>query len=362
MSLDVDVATATIWAVDAGGATNLAAGARYPLRDLPSIDTLQSGEPYSVEDVVELEPPDVLAQLMRSEGLRALLSVPLTSQGHLIGALNLASDQPASFTPELKTIAGEVGDQLAIAIQNAQLFEQVRAGREQLQSLSRQLVRAQEDERRHLARELHDEIGQALTATQLNLQALLTLRDPRELPARLEDSMALIEGLLQQVRALSLDLRPSMLDDLGLAPALRWYLSRQAERAGFAVQFAAESSEMRYPSEIETTCFRIAQETVTNIVRHAQAQLVSVKLEQSANELCLLIRDDGVGFDVGAARARAGRGASLGLLGMHERAMLIGGQISIESAPAQGTVVRARFPLADRSGGTGPLERQKELP
>src|SRR5262249_8826985 len=155
--------------------------------------------------------------------------------------------------------------------------------------------------------------------------------------------------LLQQVRALSLDLRPSMLDDLGLAPALRWYLNRQAERAGFVVRFVAEPSEMRYPSEIETTCFRIAQESVTNIVRHAQAQLVLVKLEQSATELCLLIRDDGVGFDVGAARTRARRGASLGLLGMQERALLIGGQITIESGLGRGTEVCARFPLADRS-------------
>jgi signal transduction histidine kinase len=247
---------------------------------------------------------------------------------------------------------------LALAIQNARLFEQVRAGRERLQILSRQLVRAQEDERRRLAHELHDEIGQSLTAAQLNLQVLSCQSDRAEWSGRLEDSLSLIDRVLQQVRTLSLDLRPAMLDDLGLVAALRWYVHRQAERASLVAHFVAELPALRGLSELETICFRIAQEALTNVVRHARARHVSVELCQCGAELHLTICDDGIGFDVPEARSQAA-GASLGLLGMHERALLIGGQIAIESAPGRGTRVCARFPLPGPSGRAEPIERRK---
>jgi signal transduction histidine kinase/DNA-binding response OmpR family regulator len=359
MALELETNQAITWAA-VGEGTSLSAGTRFLLQGQPMLETLQRGEPYSVEDAREHSPVNPFLDAAQREGLRSVLSVPLLVRLGLLGMLNLASERPGAFAPEFVDIAREVGDQIAIAIQNARLFEQVQVGRERLQHLSRQLVVAQEDERRRLARELHDEIGQALTAAQLNLQGLLTLRDVRELPGRLEDSMALIESLLQQVRALSLDLRPSMLDDLGLVPALRWYLSRQAERAGFQAQLFAEPLEPRLPAELETTCYRIAQETLTNIVRHASARQVVVELRQSDGELRLTIRDDGAGFDVRAARARAARGASLGLLGMQERALLVGGEVTIESAPGQGAEVRARFPLMERAGGAALIERRKE--
>ncbi len=247
---------------------------------------------------------------------------------------------------------------LALAIQNARLCEQVRVGRERLQILSRQLVRAQEDERRRLAHELHDEIGQSLTAAQLNLQVLRRLPDRAELPSRLEDSLGLIDRVLQQVRALSLDLRPAMLDDLGLVAALRWFVNRQAERASLVAHFVAKPPALRGSSELETICFRIAQEALTNIIRHARARRVSVELRQHDGELHLAICDDGIGFDVAEARSQA-VGVSLGLLGMQERALLIGGQVAIESAPGRGTTVRARFPLPGPSGQAEPIERRK---
>jgi PAS domain S-box-containing protein len=239
------------------------------------------------------------------------------------------------------------------------LFQQVRAGRERLQALSHQLMEAQEAERRHIARELHDEIGQALTALQLNLQALQQFPDVSELPARLEDSMSMIERVLQQVRALSLDLHPSLLDDLGLVTALRWFLNRQMERAGFVVQFAADHLETRPLPNIEIACFRIAQEALTNVVRHARARHVSIELQARDRELHLLIHDDGVGFDAFAAREGAAHSASLGLLGMQERALLVGGQLEIESVPGHGTTLRARFPLVENQRSKERVDRRR---
>jgi PAS domain S-box-containing protein len=293
-------------------------------------------------------------------GVYSCVIVPLRIHGQVIGTLAALRDRtPKTYTEHDQVFLQDLSDRAALAIHNARLFEQVRVGRERLQALSRQLVRAQEDERQRLAHELHDEIGQSLTAAQLNLQLLLGLPDRAELSGRLEDSLALIDRVLQQVRALSLDLRPAMLDDLGLAAALRWYVNRQAERAGLTAHFVAEPPTLRTSSELETTCFRIAQEALTNIVRHAQARQIVVELRQRDTELCLVINDDGIGFDVVEAQRRAAVGVSLGMLGMQERALLMGGQMTIESTPGRGTCVYARFPQPSPSGQVEPIERRK---
>jgi signal transduction histidine kinase len=254
-------------------------------------------------------------------------------------------------------LAQELADRDALAIHNAQLFDQVRVGRERLQSLSSQLVHAQEEERRHLARELHDEIGQSLTAVHLNLQMLISTADAASAAARLEDSSALIEHALQQVRSLSLDLRPSLLDDLGLVPTLRWLLKRQVARAGFMARLVAESAEGRYLPDMETTCYRVVQEALNNAIRHARARNVVVTLEHRSTVLHLAIHDDGVGFDVASARRRAEQGQSLGLLSMRERVEIAGGRMAIESAPGQGTTIEAWLPLEQPRPGSA-IERR----
>ena len=236
-------------------------------------------------------------------------------------------------------------DQAAIALKNAQLYEQAQESASRLQAISHQLLKAQETERRSIARELHDEIGQTLTAVKINLQAMQRSSDMCAHASILEENISIIERTLQQVRNLSLDLRPSLLDDLGLVPALRWYTSRQAERTGFTAVLVADSLEAHLPPDVETVCFRVVQEALTNVARHAQAQHVLVELRQRDAELELTIRDDGVGFDVRSALERASHGASLGLRGMEERVTLVGGQMEIESVPSHGTEIRARFPL-----------------
>lgn len=223
--------------------------------------------------------------------------------------------------------------------------EALQAANRQLQALSGRVIEIQESERRYVARELHDEIGQALTAVKINLQFLLRQQADRPL-ASLESCIEIVDGALEQVRSMSLDLRPSQLDDLGLVAALRWYLDRQARMAGVTVGFNADTLSHRLDTAIETACFRIAQEAVTNALRHARAQCVWVELRLQEHELLLLIRDNGGGFNVAAARGEAASGRSLGLLSMEERAGLAGGRLEIVSAPGNGTQICARFALA----------------
>jgi two-component system sensor histidine kinase UhpB len=223
--------------------------------------------------------------------------------------------------------------------------EGLRTSSQRLQHLSRQLLDAQETERRHFARELHDEIGQSLTA------AIITLKLVEQSPAAaavardLHEAGVLLETTLQQVRAMSLDLRPALLDDLGLVPALNWYLDRVGQRSGLRVHLQAEGLPRRLPTEVETVCFRVVQEALTNIVRHARASSARVDLRGTAAQLELRIVDDGAGFDVPAAKARAQAGASLGLLSMEERLSLVGGSLTVQSAEGQGCRIFACLPL-----------------
>ncbi len=221
----------------------------------------------------------------------------------------------------------------------------LKESRQRLQVLSRRLVEVQETERRHIARELHDEVGQALTATEMNLQTLLESPGIDALTPRLKVSLELVDRVLEQVHDLSLNLRPSMLDDLGLEPALRWYTNRQAALAGLQAEIRAEPMEQRLDPMIETECFRVAQEALTNVVKHAKAHTVTVELSQNGEQLHLSVRDDGVGFDVASVREQAVRGASLGLLSMEERAALAGGGLQYHATPGHGTEVHAWFPL-----------------
>jgi PAS domain S-box-containing protein len=216
----------------------------------------------------------------------------------------------------------------------------------QLEILSRRLLAAQETERRQVARELHDEIGQLLTVVKLDLQTVLRESGTKTLAPSLKEGMESIDRVVARVRDLSLDLRPSMLDDLGLVPTLRWYVQRQTKRlgAGTEVALTVPPSLPRLGGEIETACFRVAQEALTNTARHAGANRIEVTLKAGEHGIELTVHDNGHGFDIAAARGRMLAGAGIGLLGMQERAELAGGQLTIGSAPGRGTTVRAWFP------------------
>jgi PAS domain S-box-containing protein len=212
-----------------------------------------------------------------------------------------------------------------------------------LQQLSRRVLEAQETERRRVAHELHDELGQSLTAIKINLQSQTLFRQQPATEIDTEN-IRIVEDAIQQVRRLALALRPSVLDDLGLLPALRWMTEQNAARMAVVVDLDPALEDVRFPPEIETAFFRIAQETLTNIARYAHARHVGIRLQREGAILELRIEDDGCGFDVADMRKRALAGASMGVLGMQERATLVGGTLDIRSAPGQGCTITLRCP------------------
>jgi two-component system sensor histidine kinase UhpB len=230
-----------------------------------------------------------------------------------------------------------------------QTAEALELANEQLRILSQRLFQIQEEERRHLARELHDQIGQALTAAKINLQGALQLKDRAALTHRVDDGIAIIDQLTQKVRELSLELRPPLLDDLGLVPALRSYLDHQAQIGGFHLEFFADAALDRLATDTETACFRVVQEAVTNILRHAKADRVDVELRRTPGALHLLVRDNGIGFDADRQRRNFLAGSGLGMLGMRERVTLLGGEIDCKSTCGHGVELHAFFPI--QSGG-----------
>ncbi len=353
---DFEAGQGVVLATSFAGETHLKAGGRVPLEMFGDIEDFQQGKVLVIQDTRTISRPSPLIQTLHAGGVRSFMGVPLIVQDELVGSFSLGSDRPGGFAPEYVDIAREVASSLAIAIQQARLFERLNAGRERLQALSRRLVEVQEIERRRLAHELHDEIGQTLTAVKINLQALQRREDMAGVEPYLKDSIEVVEHALQQVRNLSLDLRPSLLDDLGLVATLRWYVDRQAQRGGFAAQLITDPLEIYLPPELETTCFRVVQEALTNIMRHSKAHNVCVELHQREAELALRVCDDGVGFDVQTALDEAMGGASLGLLGLQERIWQVGGQVDIRSAPGGGTDIQARLPLS--ASASGPLPSQ----
>jgi PAS domain S-box-containing protein len=271
----------------------------------------------------------------------------------------LASEGETAYEIELigkdgRRIPVEVNSRLirkngiAIGVQGtARDITERKLAEEALRRYSRRLIEAQEDERQRIARELHDQIGQILTAVQFNLHTVQRLCPTSDAAAHVDDGIRVLDEALEQVRDLSLDLRPSLLDDLGLVPALRWYAGRHARRTGLKPEVFTNlpQPDARFARDVETACFRIAQEALTNVARHAHASEVSVSLGIDEENLHLVINDNGAGFDAEVLKKRASSAATLGFQGMRERAEAVGGSFKIVSAPSKGTQINASFPI-----------------
>ena len=230
--------------------------------------------------------------------------------------------------------------------QQERLFEQMQSGQVRFKQLARSVWRVQEDERRRLARELHDGIGQNLTALKHQLDAVaLQVQGTPDLHQRVQGALALCASTLEDTRALSRLLRPQILDDLGLEAALRWLARSVAEGAGFQAEVDVVDLPEPLDPELSTLCFRVAQEGITNAARHAKARHVLIRLSGREHALQLLIADDGVGCDPGAAFARSASGASTGLGGARERVALFGGRLQFISEPGTGTQLRVHLPM-----------------
>jgi PAS domain S-box-containing protein len=219
----------------------------------------------------------------------------------------------------------------------------------QRDDLARRLFSVQESERRRIARDMHDEIGQALLALKFSLSRCQRTSDEPARMTLLSECLHITEDVLRQTRELALELRPSVLDDLGLGPAVEWHVERSTVGTGVKADCSIEAGLPAIAPDVQIACFRILQEAVTNSLRHARATRLTVTLRATSAGLELTITDDGVGFDVNAALRDASLGRSMGLLSMRERAELLGGKFCISSTQGRGTAIRVTFPLKDSS-------------
>jgi signal transduction histidine kinase len=264
--------------------------------------------------------------------MKSFLGVPVITRGVAFGNLYLAEKQPGGpFSEEDEEIVTLLAAQAAVAIENA--------GSVQRDAL-RRAVQAQEAERRRLARELHDETGQALTSMLLGLAAVERAETADDARVAVGELRKLVVETLQNVRRLSVELRPSALDDFGLEPALRRLGQTVRENAALDVQVETRLGADRLLPEVETAVYRIVQEALTNVIKHASAERVSIVVTRMPERLVLIIEDDGSGFD-----PDAGPGEGLGLLGMRERVQLLDGSLTIEAAHGFGTTLAVELPL-----------------
>ncbi len=311
---------------------------RFSIHDTPNIRwMIATQQPLLVADVRSypgwIDTP-------ASHWIRSYVAAPILTKGRVIGFVNLNSTQPDFFTPQHAERLQSFAGQAAAAINNAQLVQAVTRNAAEIRRLSTQHIIAQEGERKRIAQELHDEMGQALTAIRLDLEAVtraLAPETPSRTRQRLTEATWLVEELLTQIRDLALALRPGMLDDLGIVPTLSWYLTEYAQRTGVKCTLDAASLSERLPAEVELVLYRIVQEALTNSARHADAGHVNVCLSFQPGIIRATVEDDGRGFE-----ARQG---GLGLLGMQERAETLGGRVEIQSRPGAGTRVTVTIPL-----------------
>ena len=273
---------------------------------------------------------------------RGYLCICLMVEDEIRGMIFLADKKEDRFDDDQIAVYKALGQQIGVAMQNAQLFEQVQQSNARMKSLSLQLVEVQEAERRYVARELHDEIGQELTGLKIALE-MSALKKGGENPHGLMEAQSVVNKLTEIVHELSLKLRPAMLDDLGLLPTLLWHFERFTNQTNIHVSFLQKDiDDSRFPLEVETAVYRIVQEALTNVARHARVDEVIVRLWSDEKALGVQIEDQGVGFDAEAA-VNACRTNGLG--GMRERALLLGGKFTVESQPGIGTRLTVELPI-----------------
>jgi signal transduction histidine kinase len=303
----------------------------FPRNDSKTGRVLERGHSERVDSL--LEDPEVHQDAARHMGARTGLYVPLVLRDAAIGVLvahdKLGPDQ--RFDSADLRLAEQFADRAAIAVDLSR-----RVARDAL----RRVVAGQEVERRRLARELHDETGQALTSILLGLRAVEDAGTTDGVQKAVSDVRELVVATLQDVRRLAVQLRPAALDDFGLVPALERLVQTYSETTGIAVEFEAGLGDERPPPEVETTLYRIVQEALTNVVKHAEAEKVSVLLVRREGSVTVVIEDDGRGFDPANSREDG-----LGLLGMRERVELHDGRLKIEAARGSGTTLVVEMPL-----------------
>jgi signal transduction histidine kinase len=309
----------------------------------------QSGRSVLLEDISS-EPNAARIDLISLEGLRAFISVPLRAKDNVLGVMNVASHVPHRFTKEDVHLLHSIGDQLGIAIEQARLNERLRKARERLRKLARQNLVAEEEERRRIARELHDETSQSLSGIALQLEALIEMsaqsgNQDAQFIAGLKKVQSLTVQVHKEVSRVISNLHPAVLDTLGLVAAARQHAKNRLQPLNINVTTEVKGTEMRFPPDVEAALFRVVQGTIGNIVKHSKAKNASIVLVYQPGEFSLSISDDGQGFDVSKITDVEESGRGRGLFSMRERIGFLGGTSGVESKIGLGTTVWAKIPI-----------------
>jgi len=317
--------------VAAGDVEKSVPGAAIPLAGTKAGRVLERGQSERVDSVID--DPESDLELTRALEMLTGLYVPMRLRNRTIGLI-VAGDKlvpDRRFSSEDLRLAETFAARAAVAVDQARLIQR---------DALRRVVRAQEDERRRLARELHDETGQALTSILLGLKSLEDLDDVAALGQGVAALRERVVATLQDVRRLAVELRPAALDDFGLEAALERLTAGFAEQTGLKVELESRLQDDRLPEEVETVLYRIVQEALTNIVKHAQASRVSIVITQKPGAVGAVIEDDGRGFDPDQSVD-----GGIGLIGMRERVALLDGSMTIETAPGKGTTLVIEVPV-----------------
>ncbi len=306
---------------------------------------LRLGHSLMVNDVSQC--PALTEEMTSGTHITCFVSVPLKSKDKVLGVMNVACPSERCFTEDDFRLLDSIGYHIGLAIENSTLYKETRQEKELRGQLLNAIITAQEEERERISRDLHDGCGQTLTGLIMSIESAESIASSASLPLRekLVNTRLIALHVLQDMRKLMRGLRSSVLGDLGLAAAVRSYAETTLETAGVRLDFDAEGLNQRLATSVEIALFRIVQEALHNVVKHAQARTAKIRLRQVDSRIMVAVEDDGLGFDVAAFFSAGTVVQSLGLLGMRERATLLGGTFSVTSAPGKGTRVAVEVPL-----------------
>jgi len=326
-------------------------GTKFFWDDIPAMSkAIKKGKPFAINDTSVFSSRSKIREYFLKVGIKSVLGAGMFFGRKLIGLLSITSvKEYRIFTQDEMKLVQTMANQIAVAIENARLLQVVKKYTQDLKDLSAQLMEVQEKERKRIAQELHDEVGQMLQSMKMNLDRIkMNLRSKPQSLNGIEDWLLDTEKLLSEtiddIRTITFDLRPSMLDDFGLIPTLRWFIENYSRRSNIKVFLRAKDKRYRFPPNIEITLYRIIQEALTNVAKHAQATETSVMVSQKNSTVILSVRDNGLGFDTDKVLS-APKG--MGLLNIKERVDLLGGSFEIISRPRKGTTLTINIPFKE---------------
>jgi len=316
-------------------------GEHHRIQHTPMGRVLESGRVETLDNVqLAAELPSQIAAALGEMGIQAVAYSPVRVEGQIHGMLNLGKRRQGQFTPSDRSLLEGVCSVIGIGLENARLLDSLRAKEAEMRRALQRAVELQEEERLRISRELHDEVGQALTSILIRLKTIQQEAQDETVIDRLDGLRYLTGQSIEELRRLAMDLRPAALDNLGIVPALRWYIEQTAANTGCAIEYAGPEQVERLPGEVELVLYRIAQEGIANALRHGRARHIQLTLQLRPVGVWMEITDDGSGFEPQQA------GTGLGLVGIRERVSLLEGNYGLQSDPELGTRLWVEIPLA----------------